>query len=444
MSIRFLTFIFTILLINNLYAFDLFGSVSNTFSRIRSATKDVANNSLNYKSLKDSKKEVSLSDLLHVDLKKIIDANVINIPGLFGLHLQCGIDKKIPIYDICNYLKPATSKLKINMGICQADMTISSACIVNLAKKMCKKEKKKLLESPIKTIRSGYKYLKTTGTLFIKKHSWSSTCELLFSKKKKKVLKNPNGVSEERIEKFYFTPAIINTYGLNSVNAQSIYDSNLLDWKRCIRLNAKKRNPFYALKKCSKLYKEQMPKTEYDVDNYIGDTLPFIDEGINDILDNSFDNILIFQANYAKICGNSKDPVRCQNLLWEKGTFKRADGVTLSPKKLYNEKLLKIEKANARFYSILKEATRKKKEMIFLSQDFINTLPIKERREYLRKAKKEMYQRILNRYFLQQITKNEEELVSIEYDSEKIASTIFYPKQALNEINTLINSLNKQ
>jgi len=435
MSIRFLKFFFILLLVNNLYAFNLFSDLKNE-------TQNVIKNS-SQKSISSLKQKVNLNDLLNINLSKIINANIINIPGLFGLGIKCGLNKQVPTFDICKYLKPASAKFRINLGVCEVDMGLSSACIVDLAQKLCKKTINQNVETPVKTIRSSYKNLETTGNIFIKKHSWSSKCSLLFAKKKKQIIKNPNGVSEAVIEKVYFTPAVINTYGLNSVNAQSIYDSRLLTWKRCIRLNAKPNNPYFALKKCSKLYKETMPKTEYDVDNDISDTIPFIDEGISDALDNSFKNILIFQANYSQKCAKSNNPTKCENNLWNEG-FERADGVILQPKKEYNNQLIKIEKANARFYSILKEATRKKKEVIFLSQDFINTLPIKQREKYLRKAKKVMYQKILNRYFLEQITKNEEELVSIEYDAEKVASTVFYPKQALNEINTLINNLNQK
>jgi len=435
MSIRFLKIFLILLLINNLYAFDL-------FNNLKSKTQEVIKKSSN-KSISNLKKKVSLNDILNADLTKIVNANIINIPGLFGLGIKCGLNKKVPVFDICKYLKPASTKLKINIGVCEVDMGLSSSCIVNLAQNLCKKTINQNIETPVKTIRGSYKNLETTGNIFLKKHSWSSKCGLLFAKNKKKIIKNPNGTTEEQIEKTYFVPAIINAYGLNAVNAKSIYDTNLLDWKRCIRLNAKPNDPFYALKKCSKLYKETMPKTEYDVDNAISDTIPFIDDGISDALDNAFKNVLIFQANYAQKCAKSNNPTQCENDLWNKG-FQRADGTELQPKKLYNNQLDKIEKANARFYSILKEATRKKKEIIFLSQDFIDTLPIKQREEYLRKAKKVMYQKILNRYFLQQITNNEKELVSIEYDAKKVASTIFYPKQALNEINTLINRLNQK
>ena len=389
--------------------------------------------------IKDLINKKSISNLLGIKVTDLINANLINIPGFLGVGFKCGLQNtKVPVFNICKLFKGASSKFKIKfLGVCQLQVGLSDSCVTELAKKMCSANSKKAV-SPLKTMNAAAKNLTTTGNLYIKKHAWNEKCANLIASEKNKIIKNPNGVSLALIRSYYFTPQVVYKNALPSTGATNIFDPRIKDWENCIFLNAKKNSYEAALKACSDIKDEHMPLTEVDVENDIENAIPFLMNKTDDLTDNSYKNIYIYKALYLQQCSNSPNPAKCEDELWNNG-FITPTG-EINPKEIYQKQLSATENANARFASIVSEATAKQKEVVFKSQSFINTLPPIEQKKYEFLAKKAMYQEILNKYFLKKITDLEEEAISINYDAQKVASTPFYPQQALKEINKLIAS----
>jgi hypothetical protein len=383
-----------------------------------------------------------LSKVLGVNLDTLFNANIINIPGLVKLGIKCDLDDfNAPNIDICKIIpKGASNSISLNFGICKVSMGLSTQCINELAQYACQNMMSNLKQnivSPIKTIRSSVQELVVNGDNIINSYKWTGSCDSLFSHNRKKAITNPNGVSLSDIEKFYYRPNIVTKYAFDSVNANSIYDTRLEKWKECIFLNAQNGNYNEALQKCSDIKHGTMPETESEVIDNIIDTSNLLLSGIEDPLIDNYNVIYTIQTNYIQKCSNSDNPINCENNLWENG-FQTNNGKKINMKKAYNDKLIKIEKAEARFATVVKKATRKKNGIVFYSESFIRTLPVKEQEKYRFLAIKAMHQQIINNYFLKEITNNEKEIASINYNMQKVASSVFYTKKAIKEINNLV------
>jgi len=412
----------------SLNAFNLFSQSSLITDNLKDfSTKKILNKKL--------KTNVSLKDLFNFKVEQLINANIINIPGLFGLGIKCDIDKNIPIIDPCKLIKPVSTKFSFSLGPCRIDVGLSDKCIYQFYKKQCKAIMNKYLDSPIKTARASAKNLKTTGDIIIKKYSWNNQCSTLLPSDRLKNIKNPQNINYSDILKKYDNPQIVYRYAIPSTGNNGIFDSNLVKWKDCIFNNAGKPN---ALKQCN-IIKHTMPKTEYDVQNQIVSGVLMLNDNSIDPLNNDYKNLLIAQKFFATKCANSDNPQSCEDDYWNNG-FKTDDGREINFKKIYNKRLIQIEKSNALLLKYIQYATLPDKEIIFLSEDFIQTLPADKREQYRKKAQKIMYQKILNNYFVREITEEEKANISIEFDAMKVASSQFYPKQAMQEIQDLVNT----
>lgn len=417
-----------IILPSAVFAFDLIGSAENMAS-------NAAKNAIN-KNLKGITKNINITKLLGLSTSDIINANLINIPGFLGVGFKCSLNKKIPVFNICKLIgKESSSKFKLSLGPCSLSVGASDECFIDLAKKWCGSETEKNIETPLKTMNAAAKNLTTTGNTFIKQNAWNDKCVNFFGSKKDDIIKNPNGVSVKTIRNTYFTPQVVYKKALPSTGATNIFDPKLKDWEECVFLNSKGGSD--ALNKCNDLKDEQMPLTEEAVYNNIDDSIPFLLNGTDDIMNDDYKNLYTYKADYIKECSNAQDVKSCEENLWENG-FTLNDGSVIKPKDIYQKQLSNTEKANARFASIVEKATAKDKEVIFMSQSFINTLPPVEQKKYEFLAQKAMYQKVLNKYFLKKITDLEEESISINYDAEKVAASPFYPTQALTEIQQMI------
>ena len=423
------------LLSSFLFGFDILNIKSNSNSK--SFSKEIENlKKGSFKSLTDVKKVTSVKDILDISNTELINANLINIPGLFGLGIKCDLDKNVAILDPCSFMEPQETKFNLNLGVCAVNVGLSNKCIYDFYQKMCKRWKKKNVETPLKKARASTQNLKTKGDIILKKNLWKGECDLFNSEKREKSIKNPNKVSLDVIEKKYYNPQMIYKYAIYNTGAKSIFDSSLKEWKDCMFVNATGKGN-KDLEKC-KIINKKMPKTEADISKNIIDGTLSVDDTTIDTLNNDFKNILIIKANYAKKCGNSNNPTKCEDTLWENG-FERADGVKIKPKKMYNMQLEDIERKNALLEEYIKYATMPDKDIVFMSEDFIDTLPPKLRKKYRKQAQKKMYQKIVYKSFWRTLTKLEEEATSIKFDAMKVQTSQFYPQVAINEINAMVS-----
>jgi hypothetical protein len=411
---------------------------------------NIAKTTKNAKSVVFGALNGNLSDIAKILSLNGKNLNILNIPGLGNFGMKCDIGGKIkmPSIDICSKIPKGVNKhFTLNLGVCKATTNLSTKCLTDLAQSKCQEIENSVNQTimlPINILRSSITNLAITGDNFITEAQSSNggvSCDGLFAEKRNDIIKNSNGQSINQIRMTYYRPTMVTKYAFKSTGADSIYDTRLEDWKQCIFLNANG-DTTSTLKKCSNIKNQIMPKTEKEVKDNIIDAANFLLTGVEDPLIDNYSMIYTIQSNYIKQCSNKNNPVECENQLWTDG-FETNSGDKIKMPDVYKHKLDKIEKTEARFMTIVNEATRKERGIVFYSESFIRTLPIKEQEKYRFLAKKSINKKILNAYFIKEMSDNEKEIVSIEYNMQKVASSSFYPEQEMKKINALVESFSK-
>ena len=252
------SFFLSFVLVVNAYSFDLVNSVT---TNLKSKATNMAKSALNT-NINNLKKKIDLGDILNVNLKKLVDYNAVNVPGLFGLGFNCDLSKVIEVVDPCKLVSNKSTDTSFNVGSCDLGINLSTKKAYDLVQDVCKSKDKKE-SNPIVNIRSVESNIASIGDINIKNRSTSN--KWYTGEERLKTIKTPDGDSLYDVNKKYFNPAVVYSTAFQDTDAKDLFDSRIYEWKQCIKRHSK--HP-----ELCKINQYTLPKTENDVESDIINT----------------------------------------------------------------------------------------------------------------------------------------------------------------------------